>query len=137
MRIDRREQQLPPRFEPHRAQVIGLAREILHPVELRHRQEASVEPEAPAVIAAAQHRLRAFVFADQIAAMRADVREAAQAIGAVARQEERLVEDALDERHRTGPARHAHAIRIRDELPAPREHPIGHPREQRRIGVGP
>jgi hypothetical protein len=76
--------------------VIRLAREIGHAGKARHEPGAPGEIVAPAVIAAAQALWVGLArgFNDHLATMSADVGNAAQRAGSVARQQHRLVEAA-------------------------------------------
>jgi hypothetical protein len=94
---ERGEQELAQLAERERLQVVGRAREALDAVELGHGEEPAVEREAPAVVAAAQELLHARLLADDRAAVRAHVRDAVHAVVAIAREQQWLVERALEQ----------------------------------------
>jgi hypothetical protein len=91
-------------------------------LELRHRMKAPVQMELPSVVAAAKVGPGdAVSFADERAAVRADVREAVQPILAIPDEDEGLVDEPLEPEKRVDLARDLHRIEIADQLPAPRE----------------
>ena len=86
--------------------------------------EAAVERETPSVIAAAQLLLVSRSLDDERAAMRAHIGERMNLITCVAREKERLVKGARQERERMDLARDFHDIVMRRVLPRSREHAV-------------
>jgi hypothetical protein len=87
------------------------------------------------VIAAAQDLRDRVRLGDQVAPMRADVGETVNLVLGVPRQEERLVEESLEERDRMDRPRHPHALQVRDELPGACENPLANAVEDGRVRV--
>ena len=91
--------------------------------------------EAPAVIAAAQRRLHPGVLADQRPAVGADVGQAVDLVAGVAGQQQRLVEDPLEQGEGVRGPGDADGVGVRHQLPAPREDALAGGREPARIAV--
>ena len=67
--------------------------------------------------------------------MGADVREGTERSGGVAREQERLVDAAFQERERQHGAGRGDALRAIDELPAAREHAFANALEGRGVAI--
>ena len=85
----------------------------------------------------AQHGLDAFALAHAVPAMGTHVREAMQVILAVAREQQRIVEHAFQQRERVHLARDPHPAGVGDELPARCEDALTLKLEDLGFGVGP
>ncbi len=120
--IERREDELPPGGERDGRQVVGFLREPFHIVELRHREQPSVEAEAATVVATAKDALDAASFADQHAAVRAHVRERVEAVDVIAGEQDRFVQASFQQRYRRDLPGDAHLVEVPGKLPAPGEH---------------
>ena len=116
-------------------QVVGLRWEVRGPLELGHRVEASVEAEATPVVAAAQLLQVRGALDHERPAMGADVREAVEAILAIAREQERLVQRSGQQREGEHLAGDADDVVVSGVLPRPREHLLPLERERLRIRV--
>src|SRR5690348_10834587 len=97
--------------------MVTLGGEIRDALELRHLLKCPVQAEAPSVIAAAQMTRLPALLRDDIAAMRADVREAVQPVLHVPREQERLVQAAFQQRQRMYLPRNLHLLDIAHEMP--------------------
>src|SRR5207247_3696774 len=97
---------------------------VLFFLELRHRVETPVERETPPVVAAAKLLLVSRALDDHGAAVRTHVREAADLVAQVARQDQRLIEGAGQERERVHLPRHLHEVVVGGVLPRAREHAV-------------
>ena len=115
-------------------QMIARRRKIDGALELGRVRQLAVEREATAVIAAAQRRRLAGLLAQDGAAMRADVRQAAQRL-AVAHQQQRFVERARQEREGHDAAG-AHVRRVGRQLPARHEDALDEARVQLGRAIG-
>ena len=115
--IERRKGELAPGAKSDRPEAVTFAREVTSAFELGHREEASVQGEAPAMIPAPEGSVNAGTLADQVAAVRADVGQAVQPVVRVAREEQRFLQHAFQEGCRPNLPGNLHLVGVADQLP--------------------
>jgi uncharacterized membrane protein YgdD (TMEM256/DUF423 family) len=116
--MERGEEEARPALERQARQVVGGTGEAFGLLELGHRLEAPVVREAPAVVAAAQHRDDALLLDHQVRPVRAHVRERVESARLVAGERDRLGQRAFEERAGQHAGWPRELLRIGDELPA-------------------
>jgi hypothetical protein len=100
-------------------------------LEARHEGHAAGEVEAARVVAAADLLGAARRAHEQVAAVRADVRQAAQRAVAVAREQQRLVEVPRQQRRAATATRRGDVAEIAEPLPGAREDALARRRMDR------
>ena len=123
------------RAERNARQMVRGSGEVLRLLEAGHEGHAAREIEAPRVVAAADLLGPAGPVHQDVAAVRADVRQAAQLAGGVARQQERLVEVPGQHLARRERARRGDVAEVAEPLPGAREHALARQRMDRRIEI--
>ena len=129
------EEEALPRAKGHLRQVVLRRREIRGPFELGHRMKAAVERETPTVITTAELLREAGSVRDERPAVRADVRKAVDLVLPVAREQERLVESAREQRERVYLSRDLDQVVVSRVLPGTREDALALEPKELRIGV--
>ena len=112
----------------------------VHPeraADLVEPEKIIVEPETPTVIATAQLLREAGSVRDERPAVRADVRKAVDLVLPVAREQERLVESAREQRERVYLSRDLDQVVVSCVLPGTREDALALEPKELRIGVHP
>ena len=117
-RLEACEQQRPPIGELDCCEVVRFRWKIFYVFKFRHVLEFSVETEATAVITAAKKFFVARAFANDVAAMGADVAHEVKLVLGIAGEDEGLIEGAFEEGEWVdGSGDFDHGV-IADELPA-------------------
>lgn len=135
--IERSEEEARPCAQRHLGQIVRRGGEPDDTLEFGHADEFPAQLEPPAMIPAAEVPLRPQPLANEVPPVGADVGQAVQPILVVPRQQQRLIDRALQQRGRVDVARRLDDLRIRHELPRSPKRPPLHRRQHLRIGIKP
>lgn len=117
-RINRGEEEGPPPGVRDFGQVVGFGRKPDDLFKLRHVLESSIEPEAAAVVSAAQKPLIADALADLHASVGADVAEQVGLVVGISGQDQRFIETTLEKGEGIDGAGDLGHVLVGDPLPA-------------------